>query len=190
MVLKKSLLCVVLLVAVPAFCQTLPSGERGGIPLTLGAGYSNFNPDWRGGRISGYTLWADWAFYHAPGAIKGIAVEAFGRDLNFNNTGPDPLLRQVVGGGGILWAWRRNPVFQPYGKLLAGYGGVNFTSGNPLYTHDTRTVMAQGFGLNVNLHHMVIRADFETQQWPNVHGHHSMTPSGVTIGVGYDFKQH
>ncbi len=189
MVLKKCLLGVVFLVAVPVFCQTLPSGERGGIPLTIGAGYSNFNSDWSG-RISGYTVWADWAFYRAPGALKGVAIEAFGRDLNFDRTGLDPLLRQVVGGGGVLWAWRHYRVVQPYGKLLAGYGGINFTTTNPFYTHDTRTVLAQGLGVNFNLHHMVVRADYETQQWPNLFRNHSLTPGGVTVGVAYDFEHH
>ena len=196
MVFRKLLLGVVLAATVPAFSQTLPHATRGGIPLTVGAGYSNFNPDWSGlgtnsGRLSGYTIWADWAFYRAPGALSGIAVEAFGRNLNFNRTGDDPKIQEIVGGGGVLYAWRHFRHVQPYGKLLFGYGGINMTTTDPNYTHDTRTVAAQGLGVNFIFHdHLVIRADYETQQWPDFMRHHSLTPGGVTIGLAYDFKSH
>jgi hypothetical protein len=190
MVLRKVLLGVAFLVAVPVFSQTVPQGKTGGIPITIGAGYSNFNSDWSD-RISGYTIWGDWTFYNAPSVLRGIAVEVSGRDLNFNRTGDDPLLRQRTGLGGIVWAWRRFQHVQPYGKLFAGYGSINFTTTDPYYHHDTRTVTAEGFGANFIFHNnLIVRADFETQQWPNLMRHHSLTPTGVTIGLAYDFKRH
>ncbi len=189
MVFRK-LLGVVFLAAVPVLCQTVPQGVKGGIPLTVGAGYSNFNSDWSD-RISGYTLWADWTFYNAPAALHGIAVEVLGRDLNFDRTGHDPVLRQRTGEGGLVYAWRHFRHFRPYGKLLAGYGSINFTTTDPYYHHDTRTVLAQGFGADFVIHdNLIVRADFETQQWPNLMRNHSLTPTGVTIGVAYDFKRH
>lgn len=189
MVSKKLLGVLVLLAVAPLYCQTAPQGVEGGIPLTIGAGYSNFNSDWSG-RISGYTIWGDWTFYNAPGALRGIAVEVMGRDLNFGRDGWDPLLRQRTGEGGIVYAWRHFQHFQPYGKLLAGFGSINF-SASPVYHHDTRTVTAEGFGANFIFHNnVIIRADFETQQWPNLMRHHSLTPTGVTVGLAYDFKRH
>lgn len=190
MVSRKLLGILVLFAAVPVFSQTAPQAVQGGIPVTIGAGYSNFNSDWSD-RISGYTVWGDWTFYNAPGALRGIAVEVMGRDLNFDRTGGDPKLRQRTGEGGIVYAWRHFKHVQPYGKLLAGYGSINFTTTDPNYSHDTRTVTAEGFGANFIFHNnIIIRADFETQQWPNLMRHHSLTPTGVTIGLAYDFKRH
>jgi Outer membrane protein beta-barrel domain len=190
MVLRKLLLGVISFAAVPALCQTVPQGTQGGIPLTVGAGYSNFYSDWSE-RISGYTIWGDYTLYNAPGALKGIAIEVLGRDLNYDRTGLDPKLRMRTGEGGLLYAWRRYRHVQPYGKLLAGYGSINFTTSDPNYSHDTRTVLAEGAGVNFILHNnFVIRADFENQGWPNLFRHHSLTPRGFTIGVAYDFKRH
>lgn len=201
MVLRK-LLCVqvLLFAAVPiAFGQAAPQAVTGGIPLTIGAGYSIFNSDWHRAPghpgtnwISGYTLWADWSFYNAPGALRGIGIEIEGRDLNFGrSSGADPRLRQVVGAGGVIYKWRRYRVVQPYGKLLAGYGGMNMTTTIPTYTHDTRTVIAEALGVDFVFHdQLIIRADFENQNWSDWMEYHSLTPRGFTASVAYDFKRH
>ena len=37
---------------------------------------------------------------------------------------------------------------------------------------------------------LIIRADYENQNWANFMDFHSLTPRGFTISVGYDFKRH
>jgi hypothetical protein len=196
---RKLLGVLVLCAAVPALCQVTPAARKGGIPVTIGAGYSNFDSDWNGppyspvhgGWISGYTLWGDWTFYQAPALLQGIAIEVEGRDLNFGSTGNDPVLRQRTGEGGVLYAWRHFEHVHPYGKIFAGYGGMTFTSGNPYYHHDTRTVIAEGLGVDFIVHqNVVLRVDFENQNWSDFRAYHSLTPRGFTFGIGYDFKRH
>jgi Outer membrane protein beta-barrel domain len=205
MVLRKLLGVLVLLSsAVPlSFGQAAPQAIRGGIPLDLGAGYSYFNSDWHRGRtptlvdypgknwIMGYTLWADWSFYKAPGLLQGIGIEIQGRDLNFGRSSTaDPNLRQVVGEGGVIYKWRRWRIVRPYGKILAGYGGMNMTTSDPNYTHDTRTVVSEALGADFVFHdHFIVRADFENQNWSDWMANHSLTPRGITVGIAWDFKQ-
>jgi Outer membrane protein beta-barrel domain len=197
MVFRKLLGVLVLCLAVSSYGQTIPQGKVGGIPVTLGAGFSYFDSDWnrsplgKGGWIGGYTLWADYTFYNAPGALAGIGVEILGRDLNFARSGSDPKLRQTTGQGGIIYKFRHWAHVQPYGKLMAGYGGMSFTSTLPDYSHDTRTVVAEALGVDfIPGSNLIIRADYENQNWANFMDFHSLTPRGFTISVGYDFKRH
>jgi opacity protein-like surface antigen len=200
MVLRKLLGVLAVFFAAPiAFGQAAPQAQLGGIPLTLGAGYSYFDSDWyrapgHGGsnNIMGYTLWGEWTFYKAPGALAGIAIEIEGRDLNFGrSSGADPRLRQVVGSGGVLYKWRHFRIFQPYGKVLGGYGGMNMTTTVPGFVHDTRTVVTVGAGADFVFHdNFIVRADFENQNWPQWQSFHSLTPRGLTVGIAYDFKHH
>ena len=61
------MLLVVLAVnlAIPAFSQVAPEAKGGGLPLTVGVGYSNYATDWNG-RLSGPMIWVDWNFYRSP----------------------------------------------------------------------------------------------------------------------------
>lgn len=197
MVFRKLLGVLVLCLAVSSYGQTIPPGSAGGIPVTLGAGFSYFDSDWNssplgaGGWIAGYTIWGDYTFYRAPGALAGIGVEVLGRDLNFARTGTDPALRQRTGEGGIIYKVRHWSHVQPYGKLMAGYGSINFTTGNPDYHHDTRTVIAEALGVDfIPGSNFIIRADYENQNWANLFHYHSLTPRGFTISVGWDLKHH
>jgi Outer membrane protein beta-barrel domain len=191
MIFRKLLGVLVLCAAASAaFGQVAPGAKVGGIPLEVGAGFSDFASDWSG-RLLGYTIWADWTFYNAPGALSGIGIEVLGRQLIIQQNTLDPKLMQATGEGGVIYKWRRIPVFHPYGKLLAGYGGMNFSTPDPNYSHDTRTVVAEGFGADFAFHdHFLVRADFENQGWANFFRHHSLTPHGFTVGIGWDFKSH
>lgn len=198
MILRMLLGVLVLCLTVPSYGQTIPQGTAGGIPVTLGGGFSYFSSDYHGGpgfeggNLGGYTLWGDYSFYRAPGALAGIGIEVLGRDLNFARSGEIPTLRQVTGEGGVIYKWRHWAHVQPYGKVLGGYGGFWFAgTGDPNYTHDTRTVIAQALGIDfIPRSNFIIRVDFENQNWNNFARHHSLTPRGFTIGVAYDFKNH
>jgi hypothetical protein len=197
MVFRKLLGVLVLCLAVSSYGQTIPQGKVGGVPLTFGAGFSYFDSDWnrsplgKGGWIGGYTLWGDYTFYRAPGALAGIGVEILGRDLNFARSGSDPVLRETTGQGGIIYKFRHWAHVQPYGKLMAGFGGIVFTTTDPFYHHDTRTVVAESLGVDfIPGSNFIIRADYENQNWANLMDNHSLTPRGFTISVAYDLKHH
>src|ERR1700746_686557 len=151
--------------SVPAHSQVVPTAEKPGLPLSIGAGYSNFNTDWLG-RISGTTVWIDWSFYRAPSFLNRLGIELEGRDLSYGITANLPLRYDTIGGGPIYkWRYRR---FAPYGKFFLEYGNVDFPPfGN--YSHDTRTVYAPGGGLDYRVSRSIwVRGDYEYQFWTNI----------------------
>src|ERR1035441_7194948 len=97
--LKLVLAALCLTAALPIFSQVAPAATEGGLPLVVGAGFSDYNTDWSG-RLAGATVWADWNFYHGPSFLHGFGIEVEGRDLNYVRTGADPNLRQDTAGGG------------------------------------------------------------------------------------------
>jgi hypothetical protein len=183
----KVLLPVILICAsIPAFCQVDAAAERPGLPLSIGAGYSNFNSDWLD-RIGGTTVWADWSFYRLPSHLNGLGIEAEGRDLRFHSPQAPPNLRYDTLGGGPIYKWRHFRNAYPYAKLFLGIGSIDFTYG-PGYSHDTRTVYAPGGGLEYHVWRAIWgRVDYEYQFWPDFIHHHTLNPSGFTIGASYDF---
>jgi hypothetical protein len=197
MVLRKLLGVLVLCLAISSYGQTIPPGSVGGIPVTLGAGFSYFSSDYNagsygdGGNLGGYTLWGDYTFYRAPGALAGIGVELLGHNLDCCRSGTIPNMRETTGEGGVIYKWRRWAHVQPYGKLMAGYGGIWFSGSDPYYHHDTRTVIAEALGVDfIPGSNFIVRADYENQNWNNFARNHSLTPRGFTISVAWDFKHH
>jgi opacity protein-like surface antigen len=177
-----------------AFGQVTPHAQRGGIPITAGIGYSNFQTDWNG-KLGGTTVWANWGFDLLRPPYDGLGIEIEGRDLNYNHTGSgplDPKLREETVTGGPIYNLRHYHGFQPYAKFLIGLGGIYFSpfeANFPNYTHDTRTIYAPGVGLNYRFHGAFsIRGDYEYQMWPSFIHNHALTPYGITIGVLYDFR--
>jgi opacity protein-like surface antigen len=187
--LKLVLAALFLAAAIPAFSQVAPAATEGGLPLVVGAGFSDFYTDWNG-RLAGATVWADWNFYHGPSFLHGFGIEVEGRDLNYGRTGDVPNLRQDTAGGGAIYTWRHYRNFHPYGKFLLEYGSTDFkTTANLNYKHDTRTVDAPGGGLEYRAFRNIwVRGDYEYQFWTDFFHHHTMNPQGFTIGVSYDFK--
>jgi len=189
---NRPLLLAVLLVctSIPAFSQVVPEigGHPGkGWPLSVGVAYSNYNTD-LGGRLSGATLWADWNFYHLPPLLDGFGLEIEGRDLNFDRTGSDPKLRMDTVEGGVIYTTHFYSRFHPYGKFLFGYGSIDFTSSNPNYSHDTRTMYVPGGGADIRFYKSLwLRGNYEYQIWPAFfYPNTTMNPRGWDIGVAYD----
>jgi len=176
-----------------AIGQVTPHAQQPGLPVTAGIGYSNFRTDWNG-RLGGTTIWANWGFDLLRPPYDGLGIEIEARDLNFNHTGPDRKLREQTLTGGPIYNLRHYHGFQPYAKFLIGLGGIYFSPVNanfPHYTHDTRAVHALGVGLNCRFHRAFsIRGDYEYQMWPSLIHNHALTPTGLTIGILYDFRTH
>jgi len=186
--LKLVLTAILLTAGTPLLAQVAPAVKGGGLPIAIGAGFSDYYTDWTG-RLGGAAVWIDWNLYSGPSFLRGFGLEAEGRDLNFLRSGGDPKLRQDTIGGGPIYTWRRFDRVHPYGKFLIGYGSMDFTSGSPNYSHDTRTVYAPGGGVEYRVfQHIWVRGDYEYQFWTDFFHNHALNPQGFTAGVSYNFR--
>jgi len=180
--------------SIPAFSQVEPSaGHPGnGFPLSVGIAYSKFGTDYdnRSGWLSGATVWSDWNFYKLPPLFDGFGIEVEARDLNFGRTGNvDSNLRMDTISGGVIYTTHFYHRFHPYGKFLIGHGSIDFTSSNPNYSHDTRTLYTPGVGADTRFYkNLWLRVNYEYQFWPTFfYPNQTMNPRGIDIGVAYDF---
>ena len=97
----------------------------------------------------GGTLWADWHPGKVPAFMNGIGLEIEARDISFNNNSTRPSnFRTDTAGGGPFFSWQQHRDFRPYGKFLIQFGSVDFRSGTPTHSHDTRTLLIPG-GSNI-----------------------------------------
>lgn len=170
--------------------QTVAAAQQGSIPLVIGAGFSDFGLDYGGGRrMVGPSAWVDWNFVRLPGLLSGFGIEAEGHDINYDRPSSLPKMRQDVIEGGAIYTVRHYDKFHPYAKFLAGIGSIDFPDPpNPLYTHDTRTVLSPGGGIEYDAYgHLWVRGDYEYQFWRHIFGPNDLNPNGFTIGVSYHF---
>jgi opacity protein-like surface antigen len=174
--------------ALAASGQTAPSAMQGGVPVSVGFGYSNFNTDWSGYE-SGLTLWVDWNRLPLPQRLQGLGIEIEGRDLSFDKTGDNPNLKEYTFGGGPIYHWRRFKRTDLFGKFLISSGHIEFSNvPGDTYTHDSRTDFAPGGGASYRLWRSIsVRGDYEYQIWPHFLHDHAFNPKGFTVGVSYDF---
>jgi hypothetical protein len=177
--------------ALPAHSQVIYSAQESSLPFTLGAGFSNFSLDWgtSNPRMSGYTLWGDWRISRVPPVLRGIGIEAEGRDVLWGAPTSLKGHRMTTGSGGVIYEWRRAGRLRPYGKFLIGFGSISFPGNAPNYNHDTRTIYEPGGGLNVRAwKQFSVRGEYVYQFWPNMFvSGSSLTPNGFSVGTVYDF---
>jgi opacity protein-like surface antigen len=178
---------------VPVYSQTIPAGVQGSLPIAVGVGFSGFNPDYGHGTLMGGTLWIDYFPRSVPQIIRGIGMEAEGRDLSLNRSSLQPAnLREDVASGGVIYSWRHIKNLNPYGKFLIGFGNIDYMRTPLIRGHDSRTVTTLGGGLEYRAYKSIwMRIDYEYQRWPdfwkNTTPAGSLTPQGLTIGASYDF---
>ncbi len=186
----KLIFAALLLAAVlPVYSQVSPAATQGGVPIVIGAGFSDYSIDWGPGqRMEGISAWADWYPRRLPSALNGLGIEAEGREIDFGRPAGLSRMRQDTGVGGGIYTWNHFRNFRPYAKFLAGIGSLDFPPSGT-YSHDTFTVLAPGGGVEYRAwHHIWIRGDYEYQFWQQVFGPHDLTPTGFTIGASYDFR--
>ena len=179
----------------PLASQTVPAGEEGRLPFSVGAGASSFDVDWGHGRMYGGTLWIDWHPNFAPRILDGLGLEMEARDISLDHSSSQPAdFRTDTAGGGVIYSWRHFNRLRPYAKYLVSFGSIDFTTANPYFNHTTDTVTAYGAGIDAHLFGQFrVRADYEYQFWHhlnpyNNNGNGTLDPQGFTLGAVYDFR--
>lgn len=178
---KLVLAALFFLSTLPVFGQVAPAARVSGIPLGVGAGFTDYDLDYgQGRRMFGVSAWADYRIY------RGLGIEIEGTTILGGKPSSLSRMRQDTIKGGVTYKYHQIFHVRPYGKFLYGLGSIDFPSRNPLYTHDTYSLWAAGGGLEYRLIRPVyLRADYEFQSWLDYRGNHTLNPNGFTIGATY-----
>lgn len=172
-----------------ARAQVVPSAYAKGISINAGGEASAFQPDYAGfgvpqtspNRLYGIGAYVDLKF------TPWIQAEAEGRWLRFNQIDGIYEDNYLIGPRLPIYKLRYKRI-TPYGKVLFGYGRLNFENGNGWGQY---VDIAYGGGLDIQMtKRLTLRApDFEYQQWLNwTEGgaqHYNLFPYGVSVGVSY-----
>jgi opacity protein-like surface antigen len=175
--------------------QSSPSGERGGVTVWVGGGFSTFNPDYgctgsspfscSGGLLQGINTFAD--FNHLFFTRLGAEGQA-----KFLHWGGLPGLSEdsyLVGPRFNLWRHRSLVV---EAKLLVGNGHINLPDHGP--GEGNHFVYAPGVGADFRLSpRWAARVEYEYQAWPGFTGQATsftsgtggIRPNGFSFGVSY-----
>lgn len=193
--LKSVVAILIFVTSLPLLSQVQESARRGELPLSVGAGFSDYYTEVFPTYMQGGAIWVDWRFDHAPSYLKGIGIEAEARVLNHGQGPQDPNFRQASVGGGPTYTWTHYRNFHPYAKFLFDLGGMDhmkFYKTPSWYRADRWATYAVGGGVEYRAwRHIWVRADYEYQWWqikvysPTKY----LDPYGVTVGASYDFRR-
>jgi opacity protein-like surface antigen len=188
-----SLALLLVCAASSALAQAVPAATKTEPPWAIGVGVSGYNLDWAQSNLYGGTLWIDYMPNRIPPFLHGLGVELEARDLNYGRPSSQPNLREDVAGGGLIYSWRRYRNLRPYGKLLVGYGNLDY--GVRGRYHDSRNLTTIGGGVEFRVARCVwARADYEYLFWPDMVFKNNkpiagINPQGFTAGVLYHFNR-
>ncbi len=204
---KLSLAALIVSAAIPMFSQVVPSATQRSWPLDIGGGLSYFGthiinhefPTYYyttgRGNLLGPAAWIDYTLPHMPHMLYGLGIEAEGRYLAWDDSGPDPLLKEETGAGGVIYKWRSHHNFHPYGKMLMGFGSIDFSGNYPGCTnncrHDSDTFWDPGGGAEYRIRgDLWVRGDYEYELWTGFGkpANKTVYPRGFTFGVTYDMR--
>lgn len=174
---------------VPIHSQVAPAARQGGVPIVVGAGFSDYSIDYGpGNRMVGISAWVDWLPDSFPGPLRRLGVEATGHAIDYGLPAGFTRMRQDTAEGGPIYIWHPYPNIRPYLKYVFGIGSIDFPPSGT-YSHDTFFVSSPGGGAEFHAwKHVWIRADYEYQFWHQTFGPHDLTPQGFTVGASYDFR--
>lgn len=163
--------------------QAAPSAYASQTYLSAGGIGSVFQPDYKGGGVpNSSTPLIGIGGYVDAQFSRWFGLEAEGRWLRFHQFADIHEDNYLLG--------YRLPVtqlsfgsFTPYGKVLFGYGTMNFEYGE---AHGRFANIAMGGGLDMRTSgRLILRpVDFEYQDWPNWIGT-PLHPWGVSAGIGW-----
>jgi len=153
--------------------QVTPSAFRSPISLTVGGTVSAFNPDYVQNKMIGVGGFVDLNLFH------GVGVEAEGRWLRFREPYGISQDNYLIGPRVQLHhLWH----FRPYVKALGGFSEMTFEDN---IAQGRFTTFEAGGGLDYHLTRRIsVRGEGDFQWWPEFLGS-SLTPYGVSAGVGY-----
>jgi opacity protein-like surface antigen len=181
--------------SLPLFSQVVPAATGSGLPQwSFGAGFSDFNPDLGHGRLAGGTLWIDYTVKGLPRSLRGISIAIEGRDLSFDRSSTEAVLRVDTAGGGAIYKWPHFTNFRPYANVIVGLGNIDYMVSKTEKYNQSRTVTSIGGGLEFRaLRSVWVRAGYEYQYWPNffitkVNSPYGapLDPQGFTVGATYN----
>ncbi len=172
-----------------AMSQVVPSATTSNsIPLSIGAGVTEFDRSFGNGFSLGDKIWVDFGDWH------GLGIEAEGEQVGVHPAAQDDDgVREEVASGGAIYNRFNFHGIRPNVKFLIGYGNIDYPSTVP--THQTRTVYTAGGGISYPLiAGFSARVDYEYQWWPNfwvkpptyTTGKY-LTPNGFAFGISYKF---
>lgn len=186
--LWSALLCVIPIIAPAAHLngQVAPAARVGGIPITVGVGFSRYYLDYGPDRyMEGPVAWA------SVNVFRGIGLDASARTIFIDTPPALTRMQQSTFLGGVNYEAHSFHLVQPFVRFGAGVGVIEFPSHNPLYTRDSYFVMAPSAGVDVHVsQHVALRGQYEYQFWKDYLGPRYLNPQGFTIGVSYSFAQH
>lgn len=154
--------------------QVAPTAFKSSISLTAGGMVSAFHPDYIPNKLAGVGAYMDLNLFH------GIGIEAEGRWQHIHETYDISQDNYLIGPRvKVLHFWRA----QPYVKALGGFSEMNFEYN---LAHGRFTTVAFGGGIDIKVtRHWSVRAiDAEYQKWP-IFGNSTLSPYGVSVGMGY-----
>ena len=183
-VFRKLLGIALLLIPVSTFAQVKPAASGGGLSLSAGAEYSNFQPDWGPNRVEGIAAFADLdrIFLHNLGA------EGEARWLHWGGHAGETEAMYLLG---PRYRLIRFHGLSGYAKFLMGGGFITYPGniGSGSYF-----AYAPGGSAEHRLaRRWILRGDYEYQIWPAAPGiaftfpkpSNGLTPNGFSVGVAF-----
>ena len=163
-----------------ASAQATAAGLGGG-KMQVGATYSNSQSDEYLPRTQGASAYATFDFTEHLGLEAAIHLPAL--------QAPDGWVEKSYLAG-VRYVHKVGR-FEPYAKVLAGFGqvSVQHTYMQMPGVPGTYSAFAVAAGLDIRLAHKLnIRAlDYEYQEWPSFPSH-SLTPTIVSVGAAFRFR--
>jgi opacity protein-like surface antigen len=186
LVSKKILVLAIFLNSLLSFAQVAPANRGGGLSLSAGAEYSNFNPDWGPDRLQGMAAFFDLDHLF----LNRLGVEGEARWLRFNQPHGETEDNYLLG---PRFRMVRFGKLEAYGKFLMGGGWITYRDklGSGSYF-----AYAPGITGEYRLsRHWKVRGDYEYEFWPAAPGEaftapfgktsSGLTPNGFSVGVSY-----
>jgi hypothetical protein len=183
-----SLISSCLVLSATLFAQSLPSAERGGVSVWVGAEVSTFNPDYGCSDASPFTCWDHHLWGIAPFVdvnrliFQRLGAEGEARFMPWN--GPAGLTQSnYLAGPRFGLVHFRNRYFFS-GKFLMGLGHLDATSNGVGSGNYFAYAPGAVFEARVKKR-LSARVDYEYQIWPSFLGGGGLTPNGFSFGLSY-----
>lgn len=182
--IRKLLGVALLLFPISIFAQVATATQGGGLSLSAGAEYSNFQPDWGPNRMGGIAAFAD-----ADHIIfRNLGAEGEARWLIFNEFQGEHESNYLIGPRYRVIRFHR---LSAYAKFLMGGGLITYPDKIGSGSYFAYTPGATGeYRLS---RRFSARVDYEYQFWPSAPGlvftfpnpSHGLNPHGFSAGVSY-----